>query len=200
MPAPICLSFNPQMPEGIRALTPEQPPGQVPLAVLIAKIQHECRLPLIATGGLSTPAQIAAVMHTGLDAVMVGTVLLRTNESGASSVHKSALVDPNRTDTVITRPFTGRPARALRNRFTERHSAIATECHRPHRPSCHASPQRPLRMAATAAPRSRTHESLGGKRLSQCDGPGRLRQPLPDLRIIYERGRCEGYRPIPQIN
>jgi nitronate monooxygenase len=127
-------------------LTPEQPRGQVPLVVLIAKIQHECRLPLIATGGLSTPAQVAGVMHTGIDAVMVGTVLLRTNESGASSVHKSALIDPNRTETVITRAFTGRPARALRNRFTERYSAIAPAGY----PAVHHLTS-PLRRAATAA-------------------------------------------------
>jgi NAD(P)H-dependent flavin oxidoreductase YrpB (nitropropane dioxygenase family) len=56
---------------------------------------------------------------------MVGTLLLRTNESGASTPHKAALVDPTRTETVVTRAFTGRPARALRNRFTDRYSAIA---------------------------------------------------------------------------
>jgi nitronate monooxygenase len=127
-------------------LTPEQPRAQVPLVVLIAKIQYECRLPLIATGGLSTPAQIEAVLHTGVDAVMVGTVLLRTNESGASSVHRSALIDPSRTDTVITRAFTGRPGRALRNRFTERYSAIAPAGY----PAVHHLTS-PLRRAATAA-------------------------------------------------
>jgi len=34
-----------------------------------------------------------------------------------------ALADPQFTDTVITRAFTGRPARSLRNRFAARHSA-----------------------------------------------------------------------------
>jgi nitronate monooxygenase len=55
----------------------------------------------------------------------VGTVLLRTPESAARPAHKTALADPARTETVVTRAFTGRPARGLRNRFTDEHSASA---------------------------------------------------------------------------
>jgi NAD(P)H-dependent flavin oxidoreductase YrpB (nitropropane dioxygenase family) len=56
---------------------------------------------------------------------MVGTALVRTPESGARAVLKDALADPARDETVLTRAFTGRPARALRNRFTDEHSADA---------------------------------------------------------------------------
>ena len=45
----------------------------------------------------------------------MGTVLLRTAESGASATHQAALADPARTETVLTHAFTGRPARGLRN-------------------------------------------------------------------------------------
>ena len=54
---------------------------------------------------------------------MVGTVLLRTDESGASPAQKQAMTE--RRGTVVTRAFTGRPARALRNGFAERHTAEA---------------------------------------------------------------------------
>jgi nitronate monooxygenase len=57
-------------------------------------------------------------MGSGADAVTVGTVLLRSNESGASAVHKAAIADATRGDTIVTRAFTGRPARALPNAFT----------------------------------------------------------------------------------
>lgn len=39
---------------------------------------------------------------------MVGTALLRTDESGASAPHKAALADPAFDSTVLTRAFTGR--------------------------------------------------------------------------------------------
>jgi nitronate monooxygenase len=127
-------------------LTPQHIPATLPLSTLIAAVRTHCKLPLIAAGGLSTPAGIAAILRTGADAAMVGTVLLRTNESGTSSTHKAALADANRRETVITRAFTGRPARALRNRFTERYSAIAPTGY----PALHHL-SAPLRRAATAA-------------------------------------------------
>ncbi len=76
-------------------------------------------LPVIAAGGITTPADTATALRAGAHAVMVGTALLRTHESGASAPHKAALDDPAFTDTPVTRAFTGRPARALRNRFTD---------------------------------------------------------------------------------
>jgi nitronate monooxygenase len=105
--------------------TPQRQPEAVPLHVLLATIQDATRLPVIAAGGLSTPMEVAAIMHAGADAVMVGTVLLRSNESGASATHKSAIADLTRGDTVVTRAFTGRPARALPNGFIARHDADA---------------------------------------------------------------------------
>jgi NAD(P)H-dependent flavin oxidoreductase YrpB (nitropropane dioxygenase family) len=103
-------------------------------------------LPIIAAGGVSTPAQVVAVVRAGADAAMVGTILLRTYESGASTPYKTALTDLTRTETVVTRAFTGRPARALRNRFTDRYSAIAPTGY----PALH-NLTGPLRGAATAA-------------------------------------------------
>ena len=76
-------------------------------------------------GGLSRPAEVTAALHGGADAVMVGTALLRSDESGASAVHKAALADPGRGPTVLTRAFTGRPARGLVNAFTRRYSELA---------------------------------------------------------------------------
>jgi NAD(P)H-dependent flavin oxidoreductase YrpB (nitropropane dioxygenase family) len=105
--------------------TPTRPPAPVPLLELIAAVTAATRLPVIAAGGLSTAAGIAAVLDRGAVAAMVGTVLLRADESGASTVHRGALADPGRGPTVVTRAFTGRPARALPNRFSDRYSALA---------------------------------------------------------------------------
>ena len=56
---------------------------------------------------------------------MVGTVLLLSPESGASPAHRAGLTGPDRGDTILTRAFTGRPARALRNEFVDNYDEAA---------------------------------------------------------------------------
>jgi nitronate monooxygenase len=124
----------------LRAITP------TPTAELTRAVVTATGRPVVAAGGVSGPRDVAELLAAGASAVAVGTVLLRTDESGASRTHKDALADPGFTDTVITRAFTGRPARALRNRFTERHDATAPAGY----PAIHHL-TRGLRQAAAAA-------------------------------------------------
>jgi nitronate monooxygenase len=94
-------------------------------ADLVRIVTARCALPVIAGGGIDGPAAVAAVLGAGAQAAVVGTLLLRSDESGASQTHKDALADPRFTHTVITRAFTGRPARGLFNGFIDRHEAQA---------------------------------------------------------------------------
>jgi NAD(P)H-dependent flavin oxidoreductase YrpB (nitropropane dioxygenase family) len=126
--------------------TPDRPPALVPLPDLIGDVRRAVPLPLIASGGIADPADTAAALRAGARAVMVGTALLRTRESGASAPHKAALADPAFTGTVLTRAFTGRPARALRNHFVDRYEPLAPLGY----PALHHLTG-PLRKAATAA-------------------------------------------------
>ncbi len=127
-------------------LTPQRLPAAVPLPELAASVADATGLPVVAAGGLSTPAEVAAVLRAGADAVMVGTALLRSDESGASAVHQAAIADPGRGPTVLTRAFSGRPARGLQNAFTEKYSERAPLGY----PALHHLTS-PLRKAATAA-------------------------------------------------
>ena len=61
--------------------------------------------------GLATREQVRAVLAAGATAVQVGTALLRTPEAGTRAAHREALVAPGSSGTVVTRAFTGRPAR-----------------------------------------------------------------------------------------
>ncbi|MFF4596425.1 NAD(P)H-dependent flavin oxidoreductase [Amycolatopsis sp. NPDC001319] len=106
-------------------LTPDRVPPAVPLPQLLGEIRAAVSLPLVGAGGLATPEAVAEALNAGATAVAVGTVLLRSDESGASKPHREALADPARRETVVTRAFTGRPARGLRNAFTDDHSAEA---------------------------------------------------------------------------
>lgn len=147
-------------------LTPTRTPPEVPLPRLLRDVRADTDLPLIGAGGISRPADVDAALNAGAEAVAVGTALLRTRESGASAPHKAALVDSGLADrglvdselvdrgfntsdldtTVVTRAFTGRPARALRNHFTGHYAPIAPCAY----PAVHHLTS-PLRKAATAA-------------------------------------------------
>jgi nitronate monooxygenase len=105
--------------------TPDAPSAQADIVALVSEVRAVSALPILATGGIVGSQQVQAVLAVGAQAAMVGTVLLRTPESAARPAHKAALADPARTETVVTRAFTGRPARGLRNRFTDEHSAAA---------------------------------------------------------------------------
>ncbi|MCD1268787.1 nitronate monooxygenase [Microbacterium sp. MEC084] len=100
-------------------------PAAVPLVDLVRGTREAVAAPIVATGAVSRRDQVAELLDGGADAVAVGTALLRARESGTSSVHRSALADPAFARTELTRAFTGRPARALVNRFAEAHSAHA---------------------------------------------------------------------------
>ncbi|MGK2868115.1 MAG: nitronate monooxygenase, partial [Mycobacterium sp.] len=127
-------------------LTPDRMPAPVPIGDLIRQVAHGVNVPVIAAGGLATPEAVSAVLSAGAVAAAVGTVLLRADESAASATHKAALVDPSRTETVLTRAFTGRPARGLRNTFIDRFESVAPLGY----PAIHHLTS-PIRKAAAAA-------------------------------------------------
>ena len=105
-------------------LTPGQPPAPMTLPDLLRALRTVTTLPLIGAGGVGSASDVADALQAGASAVAVGTALLLTDESQATPVHRAALVDPGRTS-VVTRAFSGRPARGLRNGFTDAFSALA---------------------------------------------------------------------------
>ncbi|WP_320783734.1 nitronate monooxygenase [Streptomyces sp. CRN 30] len=97
----------------------------VGLLTLLAQVREAVALPVVAAGGLVRGGQIAAVLAAGASAAQLGTAFLATPESGAHELHKRALTDPVFARTELTRAFTGRPARALLNRFAREHGPYA---------------------------------------------------------------------------
>ncbi len=124
---PPSLTGDPPRPDG----NPESPASLAPgkagdqgsaLLILIAGVAASTSLPLVAAGGIADARGVAAALSAGAIAVQAGTVFLRCPESGAHRVHKAALADPLFTSTEVTRAFSGRPARALVNRFVLGHA------------------------------------------------------------------------------
>ncbi len=77
------------------------------------------RPPLIASGGIATAAAVRAALALGASAAQVGTAFLRAPEAGTSHAHRDALATD--APTALTRAFSGRLARGIRNRFMDDH-------------------------------------------------------------------------------
>jgi NAD(P)H-dependent flavin oxidoreductase YrpB (nitropropane dioxygenase family) len=134
-------------------MTPGQPVGQAGLADLVREISTATTLPVIAAGGIAGRDDVAAALRAGAGAVAVGTMLLRTTESGTSDTHRAALADPGFDRTVVTRSFTGRPARGLANRWTGAHDGEAPLGY----PAVHHLTSGLRRAAAAAGDAQRVH-------------------------------------------
>ena len=128
-------------------LTPERIPVDRPLPGLVAEIAAATpATPLIAAGGLMTSTGVARVLEAGALAVAVGTALLLSPEAGTSAAHRAALLGGDRGSTIMTRAFSGRPARAIPNRFLADHHGAAPAGY----PAIHHLTS-PMRKAAGAA-------------------------------------------------
>lgn len=75
-------------------------------------------VPVIAAGGIMDGAGIRAALSLGAAAAQLGTAFIGCPESAADAAYRAALSGPAALHTVMTRTISGRPARALPNRFT----------------------------------------------------------------------------------
>lgn len=81
-------------------------------------------VPLVAAGGITTAGDTRRALAAGAIAVQVGTALLLSDEAGTNAAHRMGLTKPD-LQACVTRAFSGRPARGLRNAFVERYDAFA---------------------------------------------------------------------------
>ena len=97
--------------------------GGYGLLSLLQLVLARTTLPAVATGGISTGAAVAAVLACGARAAQLGTAFLRSPEAGTPQVQRDAVAAPG--ETAMTRAFTGRLGRGIRNRFLDDHSPAA---------------------------------------------------------------------------
>ncbi|GAA4725159.1 NAD(P)H-dependent flavin oxidoreductase [Brevibacillus fulvus] len=100
---------------GIEAAGEGQCIGTLPLVSLLTEQLPD--LPIVAAGGMMNGQALVAALALGADAIQLGTRFLACRESTAHPAYKQRLLDAGETDTVLTRAFSGRPARGLRNQL-----------------------------------------------------------------------------------
>jgi nitronate monooxygenase len=94
--------------------------SMVPTLELVRAICATVSVPVVASGGLMDGRDIRRALQAGASAAQLGTAFLASPECGASPPYKTAILNAKSDSTVITRAFSGRPARGLRNEFIAR--------------------------------------------------------------------------------
>lgn len=94
--------------------------GTVTTLVLVPRVVDAVAVPVLAAGGIADGRGVAAALVLGADGVWIGTRFLATVESAAHDNHKKRVLDVEEDGTVVSRCYTGKPSRVLRNRFTDR--------------------------------------------------------------------------------
>ncbi len=94
---------------------------------LVPQVVDAVSLPVVAAGGIGDARGILAALVLGADGVQMGTAFLACDESGANAHHRKALLSGQAKQTALTRGFTGRLARGIKNRLLDELNQKGTE-------------------------------------------------------------------------
>ncbi|MBU9672422.1 nitronate monooxygenase [Planococcus sp. CP5-4] len=101
--------------------------AQVGLMALLPQVADTVDVPVIAAGGIADGRGLVASLALGAQAVQVGTRFVAAKESGAHKAYKQAIFDSDEESTVVTKSFSGRPARGIKNYFIEQFESSGTK-------------------------------------------------------------------------
>ncbi len=94
--------------------------GEISTMILVPEVVDAIApAPVLAAGGIGNGRQIAAALSLGAQGVWLGSLWLTTAESGSSPAVLEAYLGATSADTVRSRSYTGKPARMLRNQWTD---------------------------------------------------------------------------------
>merc|ERR1712070_725484 len=104
--------------------------GEVATSILIPQVVDLCRgkispltgkqVPVVAAGGIYEGGSLAMALSLGADAVWVGTRFVASEEGGAPSSHKNAVMKAGVHDTHRCEAFSGRPLRVIKTKYSRK--------------------------------------------------------------------------------
>lgn len=80
---------------------------------------HNCKIPVIAAGGVYTGEDIYNMIELGAEGVQMGTRFVTTEECDADLAFKQAYIEATKEDIEIIQSPVGMPGRAVRSKFLE---------------------------------------------------------------------------------
>lgn len=86
---------------------------------LLAQVYDHVKIPLIYAGGIYNAQTLKASKELGAQGFQVGSILLASQESALQPYEKERLKSVTEKDIVLTRSFSGRYARGIKNKYIE---------------------------------------------------------------------------------
>jgi nitronate monooxygenase len=86
---------------------------------LIPQVVDSVKIPVIAAGGIADARGVKAALALGAEGVQIGTAFLATNQSNATQDHKDILFTDIAKQTILTKIYTGRLSRGIKNRLID---------------------------------------------------------------------------------
>ncbi len=86
---------------------------------LLSQIYDSVKVSLIYAGGIYNAKTLAAAKELGAEGFQIGSLLLASQESALQDFEKERLKNVNEKDIVLTKSFSGRYARGIKNKFIE---------------------------------------------------------------------------------
>lgn len=86
---------------------------------LLSQVFDHVNVPLLYAGGIYNARTLGAAKGLGAQGFQVGSILLASEESALQPFEKERLENVNERDIILTKSFSGRYARGIRNKFME---------------------------------------------------------------------------------
>ena len=93
--------------------------GEISTMVLIPQVVDAVDVPVLAAGGIGTGRQMAAGLALGAEGVWTGSLWLTVEEADTPELARRRILTATSRDTVRSRSWTGKPARLLKNEWTD---------------------------------------------------------------------------------
>ncbi|WP_315054362.1 nitronate monooxygenase [Chryseobacterium indoltheticum] len=84
---------------------------------LLSQVYDSVKVPLIYAGGIYNGKSLAAAKQLGAQGFQIGSLLLASQESALKEFEKGRLKNINEKDIILTKSFSGRYARGIKNKF-----------------------------------------------------------------------------------
>ena len=132
---------------------------QVGSISLIPRIVDRVKIPVLASGGISDGRSMLAAISLGASGVQMGTVFLTTHEAKGNGEMVKKVIEAKDTDTVLTKSFSGKPARGVYNEFIQDLEKFESEI-----------PNYPIMNSITSKIRSKAKDSSNPELMSLWAG------------------------------
>lgn len=93
--------------------------GQVAGMALIPQVVDAVGIPVLAAGSIVDGRGLAAALAFGAQGVWMGTRFIASQEARGGKAYKESILGASGSDTVVTRCFSGKPMRVIRNAYVD---------------------------------------------------------------------------------